>query len=107
METYNFNDYYERQALTKFKKAAEKKGYRFDFIFKKDIPKIPQYDSIFIRAVTDPTYTACIISKIAENHQLRVIDESRTIQICSNKINMYRITSTTQCAVPTNSIYYK
>jgi len=89
VEQYNFNDVTESMALRNFKLAAERKGHEFDFIFKKDIAKIPEYDSLFIRAVTDPTFTSNVVSKIAEENNLWVVDDPRSIQICSNKIHMY------------------
>jgi glutathione synthase/RimK-type ligase-like ATP-grasp enzyme len=89
VEGYNFIDCTEAAALRNFKQSAERKGHEFDFIFKKDIAKIPEYDSLFIRAVTDPTYTACIVSKIANENGLKVVDDPRSIQICSNKVHMY------------------
>jgi len=85
VEAYNFRDRSERSALSKFKNTAESMGHNFEFIFKKDISKIPDYDALFIRATTDPSGSAYIISRLAEQHGLKVIDDPQSIRICSNK----------------------
>lgn len=85
VEAYNFKDRSERGALSKFKATAESIGHDFEFIFKNGISKIPDYDALFIRATTDPSSSAYIISRLAEQHGLRVIDDPHSILTCSNK----------------------
>lgn len=85
VEAYNFRDRSERSALSKFKTAAVSLGHAFEFIFKNDISKIPDYDALFIRATTDPSSSAYIISRLAEQHGLKVIDDPHSIRACSNK----------------------
>jgi glutathione synthase/RimK-type ligase-like ATP-grasp enzyme len=91
VETYNFLDRGEAEALLKFKHVANSMGHNFDFIFKKNLSHIPLYDALFIRAVTDPSYSSYIASKIAWENKLRVIDDPHSIQVCSNKIHMYKL----------------
>ncbi len=85
VEAYNFNDKSERNALLKFKSTAESMGHLFEFLFKEDITKIPEYDALFIRATTDPSNSAYIVSRLAEQSGLKVIDDPRSIRTCSNK----------------------
>ncbi|MBU4221140.1 MAG: RimK family alpha-L-glutamate ligase [Euryarchaeota archaeon] len=85
VEAYNFNDRSERNALAKFKSAAESMGHSFVFIFKDDISRIPEYDALFIRATTDPSNSAYIASRFAEQNGLKVIDSPHSIRTCSNK----------------------
>ncbi|GFO96415.1 ribosomal protein S6 modification enzyme [groundwater metagenome] len=85
VEAYNFNDKSERGALSKFRSTAESLGHSFDFIFKDKIPEIPVYDALFIRATTDPSSSAYIASRLAQQHGLRVIDDPHSIRTCSNK----------------------
>lgn len=91
VETYNFSHKYEVSALNKFKLTAEKMGHTLDFITKQDIRSIPKYDAVFIRATTDPLYTAYLVSKTAWELGLKVLDAPQSIQICSNKIHMYSL----------------
>ena len=91
VEKYNFSDHREEAALQNFKSAAEKAGQEFHFLFREDISDIPKYDAVFIRATTDPLYTAYIVSKTAWELGLRVIDDPESIKICANKIHQYAL----------------
>ncbi len=64
-------------------------GHVFEFIFKEDIPSIPEYDALFIRATTDPSNSAYIVSRLAEIAGLKVIDDPHSIRTCSNKAILY------------------
>src|SRR4030065_1359197 len=91
VEKYNFSDHREETALQNFKLAAEKAGQEFDFLFREDISEIPKYNAVFIRATTDPLYTAYIVSKTAWELGLKVIDDPESITICANKIHQYSL----------------
>jgi glutathione synthase/RimK-type ligase-like ATP-grasp enzyme len=91
VEKYNFSDHREESALHNFKVAAEKAGQEFSFLFRESIEEIPKYDSVFIRATTDPLFTSYIVSKTAWELGLRVIDDPESIQICANKIHQYAL----------------
>jgi glutathione synthase/RimK-type ligase-like ATP-grasp enzyme len=64
-------------------------GYLSYFIFPVEIKKVLKTDALFIRSRTDPLNISFIASKMAEMHDIPVIDDSRSIQICSDKVNMY------------------
>ncbi len=85
VEAYNFYDKSERGALSKFRSTAQSMGHDFEFIYKDDFSKIREYDSLFIRATTDPNNSAYIISRLAEQAGLKVIDDPHSIRTCSNK----------------------
>ncbi len=91
VEKYNFSDPREENALANFKHAAEKAGNEFHFLFREDISDIPKYNAVFIRATTDPLYTAYIVSKTAWELGLKVIDDPESIKICANKIHQYSL----------------
>jgi glutathione synthase/RimK-type ligase-like ATP-grasp enzyme len=91
VEKYNFSDHREEAALQNFKRAAEKAGQEFQFMFRENISEIPKYDAVFIRATTDPLYTAYIVSKTAWELGLRVIDDPESIKMCANKIHQYAL----------------
>lgn len=76
-------------ALVKFHHAAMEQGHTFEFLFKDDIDYVPEYDAIFIRATTDPKNATYLVSRLAELHGLRVIDDSRSIVVCCNKVHLY------------------
>jgi len=91
VEKYNFSDPREEAALANFKHASEKQGSEFHFLFREDISDIPKYDAVFIRATTDPLFTAYIVSKTAWELGLKVIDDPESITICANKIHQYEL----------------
>jgi len=76
-------------ALIRCRDVAEKKGHDVDFIFPVDISKIPKMDALFIRARTDPMNVTYVAARMASFHGIPVIDDPQSIQICSDKINMY------------------
>ncbi|MCK9592074.1 MAG: ATP-grasp domain-containing protein [Methanoregula sp.] len=76
-------------ALIRCRDVAESMGHNVDFIFPVDISKIPRMDALFIRARTDPMNVTYVASRIASLYGIPVIDDPRSIQICSDKVNMY------------------
>jgi len=91
VEKYNFSDSREDKALQNFKQTAEKMGHEFNFMFRENVSEIPKYDAVFIRATTDPLFTAYVVSRTASELGLRVIDDPESIQICGNKIHQYAL----------------
>jgi glutathione synthase/RimK-type ligase-like ATP-grasp enzyme len=91
VERYNFSDSREDKALQNFKQAAEKLGHEFNFMFRENVSEIPKYDAVFIRATTDPLFTAYVVSRTASELGLKVIDDPESIQICGNKIHQYAL----------------
>lgn len=86
VEKYNFHIRVESGTLKLFKSTAERKGHSFDFIFKKDLDRIAEYDAIFIRATTDPMNTAYVVSRMADAMGKVVIDDPHSIRVCSSKV---------------------
>jgi glutathione synthase/RimK-type ligase-like ATP-grasp enzyme len=76
-------------ALIRCRDVAEGMGHDVDFIFPVDINKIPKMDALFIRARTDPLNVTYVASRMASFHGIPVLDDPRSIQICSDKVNMY------------------
>jgi glutathione synthase/RimK-type ligase-like ATP-grasp enzyme len=91
VERYNFTDPREAAALQNFKSAAERMGHEFNFMFRENLTEIPKHDAVFIRATTDPLYTAYIVSKTAWELGLNVVDDPKSIQICGNKVHLYSL----------------
>ena len=82
---------HEAEALDYFKQTAERMGHEFKFLFRDGLSEIPKYDAVFIRATTDPLYTAYVVSKTAWELGLKVIDDPQSIIICANKIHQYEL----------------
>jgi glutathione synthase/RimK-type ligase-like ATP-grasp enzyme len=90
IERYTFNRSEEMGALMRLGQVAQKLGHRLDFLFRPDMYKIPQYDAVFIRALTDPLNSSYIASRLAQMNGVRVLDDPDSIFICCDKLNMYR-----------------
>lgn len=80
----------EMGTIMRLGQTAYHLGHRVDVLFRPDIYKVPQYDALFIRALTDPLNAAFVASRTAQMHGLRVIDDPDSIAICCDKVNMYR-----------------
>jgi glutathione synthase/RimK-type ligase-like ATP-grasp enzyme len=90
IERYTVSRSEEMAALMRFGQVAQRLGHRLDVLFRPDLFKIPTYDALFIRALTDPLNSAFMASRIASLHGLRVLDDPDSILICCDKVNMYR-----------------
>lgn len=90
VEKYNISRSEEMEALTRFSYMARRLGHQADYLFRADTLKIPQYDAIYIRALTDPLNSAYVAARTAELNGIRVIDQPDSIYICCDKVNMYR-----------------
>jgi glutathione synthase/RimK-type ligase-like ATP-grasp enzyme len=89
IERYTLTRSEEMGALMRLSHVAHQLGHRVDVLFRPDMYKIPQYDAIFIRALTDPLNSAFVAASLAQLHGLRVIDDPDSIIICCDKVNMY------------------
>ncbi len=90
----------QMKALMKFSHIAKKMGHATDFLFRTDIYRIPEYKAIFIRALTDPLNSTYIVARFAEMHGVRAIDDSASIRICCDKVNMYQRLIKSDVAIP-------
>src|SRR4030066_898160 len=91
VEKYNFSDQGEAEALQNVKHTAQRMGHEFEFMFRENVSEIPKYDAVFIRATTDPLFTAYVVSRTASELGLKVVDDPESIQICGNKIHQYAL----------------
>lgn len=89
-ERYTIRSSIELAALTNYRLAAFELGHQLDFLFRSELKYIDNYDAILIRALTDPLNTSYVVSRMAEMKGLRVIDQSESIRICCDKVNMYK-----------------
>lgn len=88
-------------ALMKLGQVAHMLGHRLDFLFRPDMYKIPGYDAIFIRALTDPLNTSYVAARLAQMNGVRVLDDPDSIFICCDKVNMYRHLQDKNVPMPT------
>ncbi len=100
VERYTVSRSEEMGALMRFSQVAQKLGHRLDVLFRSDMYKIPEYNALFIRALTDPLNSAYVAARTAQLHGLRVIDDPDSIYICCDKVNMYRHLQSAKVPIP-------
>ncbi len=100
IERYTITRSEEMGALMHFSQVARKLGHEIDYLFRPDIHKIPNYDALFIRALTDPLNSSYIAARVAEMHGKRVVDDPESIFICCDKVNMYNHLNRNNVPIP-------
>jgi len=91
VEAYNFDLKSERSALSKFKSTAESMGHSFEFIYKDDISKYQIMMLSLSALLLIPAALPYIVSRLAEQSGLKVIDDPHSIRTCSNKVILHDI----------------
>lgn len=88
-----FEDYppSNKEALEKFRTVANKMGVYVEFITKKDINKINEFDALFIRETTNVNHHTYELSRLAFAEGLVVVDDPWSILRCSNKIYQHEL----------------
>ena len=100
VERYTISSSGEMDALMRFAQVARRLGHDTDYLFRPDMYKIPQYDAILIRALTDPLNSAYVAARTAEIHGKRVIDDAESIRVCCDKVNMYQHLMNAEVPIP-------
>ncbi|MBI9069761.1 MAG: GNAT family N-acetyltransferase [Salinivirgaceae bacterium] len=95
------------KALEKFKSAANRKGLYLEFITKKDIDKINEFDALFIRETTCVNNHTYEFSRMAYAEGLVVLDDPWSILRCSNKIYQNEILKKHKILTPETNIFTK
>jgi len=96
-----------QQALQKFKAAANKLGMYLEFITRKDIDKINEFDAVFIRETTNVNDYTYEFSRMAYAEGLVVIDDPWSILKCSNKIYQNEIFRKHKIQTPQTTVFTK
>ncbi|WP_319481006.1 GNAT family N-acetyltransferase [uncultured Draconibacterium sp.] len=96
-----------KQALQKFKTAANRKGLYAEFITKNDFDKINEFDALFIRETTNVNNHTYEFSRMAYAEGLVVIDDPWSILRCSNKIFQNEIFRKHKILTPQTVVFTK
>ena len=76
----------DAKALQKFAKVGESLGVAVEFITKRDIEKLAEYDALLIRETTAIAHHTYRFAKRAEREGIPVIDDPTSILRCFNKV---------------------
>lgn len=103
-ERYTIRSSVELTALSNFRLAAFELGHELDFLFKDELKYLRNYDGVLIRALTDPLNTSYVVARMAEMLGIRVLDQSDSIRICCDKVNMYARLQAAHVPVPVTRV---
>jgi len=92
------------RALQKFINAGKKLGVEVDLITKKDLPRLAEYDALFIRETTQVEHHTYRFSRRAESEGIVVIDDPDSIMKCTNKIYLAELLASNKVPIPRTEI---
>ncbi len=81
----------EDETLEKFSRIALRQGALFEVIHKEDLPRLAEYDALFIRTVTAIDHYSFTFAQTAETLGIPVIDDPQSIIRCSNKVYLHEL----------------
>lgn len=73
-------------ALKRFVKAGRELGIAVELVTKADLPRLAEYDALFIRETTNVNHHTFRFARKAEEEGMPVIDDSLSILRCTNKV---------------------
>ncbi len=75
-----------KRALNQFIKAGRAMGVEVELIERRDYARLAEYDALFIRDTTRIDHYTYRFAKKAESEEMVVIDDPRSILLCTNKV---------------------
>ena len=94
----------DEETLDKFERAAAKRNALFEIVEREDIATLAEYDALFIRTVTAIDHYSFTFAQTAESLEIPVIDDSRSIMRCGNKVFLHEIFSKNGIPTPPTAI---
>ncbi|GAB4221943.1 MAG: RimK family alpha-L-glutamate ligase [Francisella sp.] len=97
----------DHKALKKFQKAANSLGIYTDLITKDDYMSLLEYDGLFIRTSTSINHYSYSFAKKAEDNNLVVIDDTKSIICCTNKVYLHNLMIKNKIPTPEGQLIFK
>lgn len=95
------------KALKQFIKAGQELGIDVELIEKKDYVRLAEYDALFIRDTTRIDHYTYRFAKKAESEGMVVIDDPRSILLCTNKVYLAELLRANKVPTPRTVIVGK
>lgn len=95
------------RAIDKFIDAGRKLGIECELLGKDDYGEIAEFDGLFIRETTAVNHYTYRFARKAEREGLVVIDDSRSILKCANKVFLAELLSRLKIATPQTLLFDK
>ena len=97
----------DSKALQNFQKAANNLGIYTDLITKDDYMRLLEYDGLFIRTTTSINHYSYSFAKKAEDNNLVVIDETKSITCCTNKVYLHNLIAKNKIPTPEGNLIFR
>ncbi|MCC5915525.1 MAG: RimK family protein [Balneolaceae bacterium] len=95
----------DEKAIAKFIKAANSAGFYTEMITREDATRINEFDALFIRETTSVNHHTYRISRRAEAEGVVVIDDPRSILLCTNKVYLAELLKKHRLPAPETIIF--
>lgn len=95
------------RALKQFIKAGRSLGVEVELITKRDYVRLAEYDALFIRDTTRIDHYTYRFAKKAESEGMVVIDDPRSILLCTNKVYLAELLRANKVPTPKTVIVGK
>ena len=95
------------RALSQFIKAGRAMGVEVELIEKRDYARLAEYDALFIRDTTRIDHYTYRFAKKAESEGMIVIDDPRSILLCTNKVYLAELLRSNKVPTPKTVIVGK
>lgn len=100
IDSHETNGPSNKKALQSFIHAGESLGLNVDIIEKSDAKIIAEYDALFIRATTAVNHYTFRLARRAEQENMVVIDDPKSIIKCCNKVYLAELMRSHQILTP-------
>jgi glutathione synthase/RimK-type ligase-like ATP-grasp enzyme len=95
------------RALNSFIKAGRALGVEVELIEKRDYVRLAEYDALFIRDTTRIAHYTYRFAKKAESEDMVVMDDPRSILLCTNKVYLAELLRANKIPTPKTVIVGK
>ncbi len=97
----------DAEALARFERAGRRAGIETELITRKDLPRLPEFDALFIRETTAVDHHTWRFARRAAAEGLVVIDDPDSILRCTNKIFLAELLRRAKIAAPASAVVGK
>jgi glutathione synthase/RimK-type ligase-like ATP-grasp enzyme len=95
------------QALKKMIKAAAKLGIHAELITREDAGRLLEFDALFLRETTAVNHHTYRLARRAEREGLVVLDDPRSILLCSNKVYLAEMLNKAKIPIPKTIVAHR
>jgi len=97
----------DERALKRFEKAAQSLDIELHRIEKSDYDRINEFDALLIRATTAVNHYSYRFARRASAEGLVVVDDPRSILLCTNKVYLAEILNRRKIAAPRTMVVHR